>query len=467
MKHVLLALALANLASPLMAVSALAERLASILDASPLTERTHVGVAVADADTGELLFARDARRLFVPASNAKLYTSACALATWGPDHRFATEIALDGRVDAQGVLEGDLILRGGGDPVLRSADLRAMARDVAEVLAVRRVAGDLVVDESLFDPTRKGPGWMWDDDPEAFNMSVSALMLDYNVLTVLSTGAANGVQSLALSPESDYPPIVGATDASTGLRVTRHPFQDVIIAEPAEGGGAPEPISVRLTMHNPARWAGGVFRAMLAEAGVEIAGEVRVVTQPTRVSAELAHESLPLREILTLFNKPSENAIGEMLIHSLAVKAGIVPGSWHAGAEVLSRWLAQEVGLDAGDFRLVDGSGLSRYNLICAEGTVKLLAHMWRHPHRDVFVASLPVAGVDGSLRGRMGGTAAAGRVHAKTGTMGAVSCLSGYVQTAGGRWLAFSILTNGYIGSSGPSAALQDRLCVAMAEDH
>ena len=220
-------------------------------------------------------------------------------------------------------------------------------------------------------------------------------------------------------------------------------------------------------MHDPAQWIAGVLHQMLIDEGIEVEGRPLVETLPPIADPGITHESLPMSEIIALFNKPSENAIGEMLLLNLALEAegAEAPVDFRDGAAQLTEWLTAEAGLDAGDFRLVDGSGLSRYDLICASGTVNLLLHMWRHPDRQVYLDSLPIAGVDGSLRSRMGGTVAEGRVHAKTGTMSGVSCLSGYAETLDGRWLVFSILTNGYIGSSGPSRGLQDRLCVALVE--
>jgi D-alanyl-D-alanine carboxypeptidase/D-alanyl-D-alanine-endopeptidase (penicillin-binding protein 4) len=459
---------LISIVSALPGGPALAGRLAEIISSDPITQRTFVGVQVVDADSGEVLFDRDAQHLFTPASNMKLYTSACALATWGADHGFTTDVGAEGDVGSDGVLRGNLILRGGGDPTLRTEDLQGLARRVHDEMGLRRISGDVVVDESLFDPTRKGPGWMWDDDPDPYNMSLSSIMLDYNVLsvTVAPAAAVGAPPQATLQPPGDYPPISNSalTADDDHLVVTRRPFTDAIEVTGAIAQTA-TPVTRKLTMHDPALWAAGVFRHMLADAGVEVQGDARAVTQPTNVTPRLTLEGRPLAEILSLFNKPSENAIGEMLIHDLAVHDNRVPATWGAGAQIITQWLTGVVGLDPGDFRTVDGSGLSRYDEICPAGTVRLLRHMWQRPDREIYLASLPIASVDGSLRGRMAGTAAAGHVHAKTGTMSGVSCLSGYVETAGGRWLIFSILTNGYIGSSGPSQALQDRLCIAMAQ--
>jgi serine-type D-Ala-D-Ala carboxypeptidase/endopeptidase (penicillin-binding protein 4) len=440
----------------------LTERLGTILDTSPVTDRTFVAIQVADAETGEILFERLPDNLFTPASNVKLYMSACALDTWGPDHTFATHLGVDGDVE-NGVLDGDLILFGDGDPVLTSENLRAMAQRVRIDLGIERITGGVVVNDSRVDPIRKGPGWMWDDDPDVYNMSLASLMLDYNVLTAEALGLGSGEERdpFRLVPSSAYPPVEWRPTPDGSTRITRQPFRDVI---EIHGG---ETTSQRLTMHDPAQWIAGVLHQMLIDEGIDVDGRPLVETLPPVAEPGVSHESLPLSAIIGLFNKPSENAIGEMLLLNLALAAEDAEGpvAWGDGAARLTEWLMGTAGLDAGDFRLVDGSGLSRYDLICASGTVDLLLHMWRHPDRQVYVDSLPIAGVDGSLRSRMGGTAATGRVHAKTGTMSGVSCLSGYAETVGGQWLVFSILTNGYIGSSAPSRDLQDRLCVALVE--
>jgi D-alanyl-D-alanine carboxypeptidase/D-alanyl-D-alanine-endopeptidase (penicillin-binding protein 4) len=428
----------------------LADRLQGILDDSELTDRMVVGMQVADVETGEILFGRMAHNLLTPASNVKLYTSACALETYGPDHRFRTVVALDGEVN-DGVLDGDLILTGDGDPILTSEDLRGIAQRVHDELGIRQIDGGVVVDDSRVAQDRKGPGWMWDDDPGRTNMSIASLMLDYNVLRAT---AANGTPML--EPPSDYPP--AEHHAANGeTSISRWPFRDVI---EVHGDGA---ASAVMGMHDPATWIGHVFTRMLEDAGVDVEDDPLVETDPLELEAALVHESKPMSEILPLFNKPSENAIGEMLILSFASRQGERPATWRTGARAMGTWLTQTAGLTEDDFRLVDGSGLSRYNLICASGAVKLLRHMWQSPNRQVYIDSLPIMGGDGTLGGR-GASLNTGSVHAKTGTMSGVSALSGYVETAQGRWLVFSILTNGFIGSSSPSRALQDRLCAAMA---
>jgi PBP4 family serine-type D-alanyl-D-alanine carboxypeptidase len=441
----------------------LGERLIEVIDGDTATARTFVGVFVTEADTGRELFARFEHRLFTPASNVKLYTSAAALDTWGPDHRFRTELLARGTLSEDGTLNGDLVLVGGGDPVLRSEHLRALAARVPAELGIRAVAGRVVVDDSLYAPRLKGPGWMWDDEPDTYQMSVTALMLDHNVLTV-RLFEHEGRVAARLDPAADMPPIVNAMRDLRAATVTREPFTDVILVRPATGEAPFQPTSVSLTMHQPSPWIASVFTRMLADAGVKVQGN-SVLVGGGEPLGRLAHDSVPLREILALFNKPSENAIGEMLLHNLAVQRGTLPATWTAGEAALRDWLVATVGLEADSFHIVDGSGLSRYSQITPAGTVRLLTHMWNHPQRVAYLESMPVAGVDGTMRSRLVNTPAQARVFAKTGTMGGVSSLSGYVQTTDGKWRIFSILTNGFVGSSRSARDLQDRICVELVQ--
>ncbi|MDK2970554.1 MAG: hypothetical protein PWP23_309 [Candidatus Sumerlaeota bacterium] len=442
----------------------LAERLNETVENDEATSRTFVGMKVLDAETGKVLYARYEKHLFTPASNAKLSTSAASLAIWGPDRTFTTQVVARGRI-LNGVLEGDIVLVGGGDPVLKTADLRALARRVRQEWNVESIAGRVVIDDTLYAPRLKGPGWMWDDNPDTYSMSITSLMLNYNVLTLRLT-EQNGRVAAALDPPSETPPIVNALRGLERPIVTRKPFTDVILVQPDPDGGVFQPSSFDLTMYQPSPWIAGVFTNMLKREGVDVRGTLlRPVDEQSKTI--LIHESPPLSEILALFNKPSENAIGEMLLHNLAIEEGFVPATWSDGARVISHWLTSEAGLEEGSFRVEDGSGLSRYNLITPEGTVRLLHYMWQHPSRVTFVRSLPIAGVDGTLQWRMTDTPAQGRVFAKTGTMSGVSCLSGYAQTQEGDWRIFSICMNGYVGSSAPARQLQDRLCAILVEPH
>jgi len=443
----------------------IAEELQGILDKSPVTRRTSVSVQVMDADSGQVLFDHNSSRLMTPASVMKVYTSAAALAAWGAEHRFTTEVLAAGTMDGD-TLRGDLILRGGGDPVLTSENLRALVRKLRDEVGLKRITGSVYVDGSLFGTRVKGPGWMWDDDPEAFNMSVTALMIDYNVLTLrVQPGAGGKGLAADLLPKASYPPIVLNPDATAKTyTVTRAPFRDVIEVSGAYTLETPSRMQ-GLTMHDPLVWGRSVFEEMLISAGIEVSqpnAQPATTVAPEGATVLATNESKPLSEILALFNKPSENAIGEMLLLNLAVRGGFKAPEWKQGSTVIGQWLQSVPKLEESDFRLEDGSGLSRYNLICASGTVKLLRHVWQRPDREVFCDSLPQSGRDGTLRGRGGAQGA--KVQAKTGTMSGVSCLAGYVRRDDGRNLVFAITCNGFVGSASGARGLQDLLTSAMA---
>ena len=433
-----------------------------------------VGVQILDSASGTELFSLNEHKLFVPASNAKLFSSAAALDVFGPDHTFATQVEFTG-ILAGTTLEGDLILRGGGDPTFTGADMRALAQTVAQ--SVQVVNGDLIVDATLFNSPHKGPGWMWDDEPDPYSMSISALMIDYNAVQVQVT-LENGKPVPRLSLPGPYPPL--SYYAVPGpVTIQRRPFEhgiEVVGTEMPPSGV----VNGSLSVLDPELWAGTVFRALLQENGVRFVDQVEqrslfpettsnpsiVTVAQKRVAGNPLAQTTgkPLGEVIALFNKPSENAIGEMLLHHLDAPTEAEPATWNGGSLALTTWLVESVGIPAEEFRLVDGSGLSRYNMVTPAATTKLLQHMYNHPQGEVYRASLPVGGVDGTLSNRLKELPVGSAVHAKTGTMSGVSSLSGYVKNQEGRWLTFSIQVNGFVGSSAPARELQDTLCRAMA---
>jgi D-alanyl-D-alanine carboxypeptidase/D-alanyl-D-alanine-endopeptidase (penicillin-binding protein 4) len=442
---------------------ALAERLDKILATHRVTERTRVSVYVRDLKTGNILYDRFGRQLFTPASVLKTYTSACALDTFGPDKRWETRLEARGPI-TDGVLHGDLVLVAGGDPMFDNADLAALAARVRSELGITEILGSVGIDTSLFASPLKGPGWMWDDDPDTYNMSISAIMMDYNVLTAKITAPQSETEGATISflPRMKQPFVTLDTTIAKGadpVKVTRAPFTEVFVAEGTIKPGDAE-TSQALTMQHPADWIRQVLLADLQTAGVKVADEGNASAAPSAGSTvkTLTLPSRPLAEMIMRFNKKSENAIGEMLLHQIALAGGTKPATWPGGAAAITKWLQEKPGLSPEDFRIVDGSGLSRYNLICAEGTVKLLSWMAGHKDFDLYKSSFPVYTVtlkDGTK---------AERVFAKPGGMAAVSTLAGYVQTTNGDTLIFAIFANGYLGDNDGVVDLRKKLLDELA---
>jgi D-alanyl-D-alanine carboxypeptidase/D-alanyl-D-alanine-endopeptidase (penicillin-binding protein 4) len=433
----------------------------------------HAGVAllVVSLDRGDTLFAREADRLYTPASNRKLFTAASALHWLGPEHRFTTTLLSTGRIAAD-TLHGDLVLVGTGDPDFAIFDLGALADTMAS--ATRVVTGDVRADDTWFDDVEWGAGWMWDDGPYWEWPYVTALTLEDNVVTVtVRPGSEIGAPVVVdMAPPTGYVTLnVSATTAAPGatteLVIDRHwdPKENVIDITGALALDA-EAVTARRTVEEPALYAATVLLELLEARGVEVLGAARRGPLEGEAADTVAgHSSGPLAGSIRNFLKVSDNLTGELLVKAVGAAVSGPPGTYEKGLAAERAFLAGEVGVDTTAQRLADGSGVSRYNLVTARQIVALLAYM---PSRsDLFPAyldALPVAGVDGTLEERMRGTAAAGRARAKTGTLNGVTALSGYVPSAEGERLAFSMMVEFYAGSAAPRRAVQDSIVAALA---
>lgn len=439
--------------------------------AHPSLDHTGVALLVVSLDRGDTLFAREDDRLYTPASNRKLFTAASALHWLGPEHRFTTALLSAGRMSGD-TLQGDLVLVGSGDPDLTARDLAALADTLAS--AARVVTGDVRADDSRFDDVEWGAGWMWDDGPYWEWPYITALTVADNVVTVtVRPGAEVGAPvAIAVDPPNRYVTLnVSATTAAAGapaeLVIDRHwdPKENVIDVTGTLALDA-EPVTARRTVEEPALYAATLLLELLEARGVEVLGIARHgPLEAAAADTVAAHASGPLAASIRNFLKVSDNLTGELLVKAVGAAVSGPPGSYETGLAAERAFLASEVGIDTTAQRLADGSGVSRYNLVTARQIVALLAYM---PTRtDLFPAyldALPVAGVDGTLEERMRGTAAEGRVRAKTGTLNGVTALSGYVPSADGERLAFSLMVEFYTGSAAPRRAVQDSIVAALA---
>ncbi|WP_106252042.1 D-alanyl-D-alanine carboxypeptidase/D-alanyl-D-alanine endopeptidase [Allonocardiopsis opalescens] len=448
--------------------------LAAIL-ADPALAAARAGVLVRSAETGEVLYDNDASSGYVPASNEKLLIAAAALDVLGPDHTFTTS-ALAESAPRRGRVE-DLYLVGTGDPSTDAAAYGELAAQVAEA-GVRRVTGDVVADDSWFDSVRLGTDWAWDDEPYYYSAQISALTvaanddLDTGAITVVAEpGAAAGEPArVGTDPATDYVTVTGevatgAPGSAPSLSVTReHGTNTVSVSGSVPAGGSAA--TGLASVWEPTGYAAELFADALAEHGVRVDGEVRRGTAPEGTAELAVRESAPLSELLPYFMKLSNNGHAEILVKAMGREVS-GEGSWPAGLAA-TRAALERIGMPVTPLQLRDGSGLSRANLVSPEQITELLIAIDAQPWAEHLHASLPVAGeadrmVGGTLRNRMRGTAAAGNVTAKTGTLTSVSALSGYVTSADGERLVFSVLNNNHIGFT--PTAIQDAIAVRLAE--
>ncbi len=439
----------------------LPQALDTLLDDHPATKRTTITLKVVDLETGEVLYDRGGDRLLIPASNLKIYTASAALDLLGPDYLWGTSVLAAGNIK-RGTSSDDLVIGGTGDPMLDTAQLADLADKLIKEHKLKRVRGQVRVTANprWNGVPLKGPGWMWDDDPDYYNMSIRSVMLNFNTLDVVATPSSNGV-SVSLDPATSWPPVVVApsTDPEDkGISFERESFEETIrVTGTLEPGS--DPVRETITMHDPDLWVASVFTQMLLDRGVEFKENTDTPSDRQKSAFYtrllITQHGKDLAEALKHFLKVSENAVGEMVLLKLAETQSMEDVSWPAGAKVITYWLINTAGLEEGSFRLVDGSGLSRYNLISADSSVKLLAFMKTHKHFAPFFEGLPIYKVELPEGETWGGESLTGydpeRVFAKPGGMSGVSTISGYIKTLDGRWLAFSLLGNGYIGSSKP----------------
>lgn len=432
----------------------------------------HVGVSVVDIASGETLYARDANKLFTPASLVKLTTSGAALSLLGAQKRFTTRLLADGATDG-GLVRGALYLRGEGDPSLSVADLDALAKDLHDQ-GVKTIAGDLVADTSYFQPESPvPPGWVWDDLSEDYGAPASALSVSHNMAAVtVWPGASVGAPArVVVRPMTHYievrsrvtTPALG-TLPHIALTV-QHPsaWKEVWEVTGAMPPDAPALEEVRV-IAEPARMAAVAMKEALERQGIQLHGHLRLGTAPASARAIVSHQSPMLGDLIRTMNKESDNLFAETMLLHLGVRGQGAPGTREKGVRTLKAFL-ERLGWSKADFRLEDGSGLSRYDALTPGQLTALLCAMPAEALAyPAYLISLPVAGVDGTLAARLGDPAIRGRMRAKTGSMSSVSNLAGYLTTDSGRTVAVAVMVNGFMGTTARAREMQDALVQAIA---
>ncbi len=482
-------LSLAASAASRKAPASLKKQIETLL-AQPDLTRGFLGVQIVALQTGKPVYSLNAEKMFTPASNTKLFTTAAALALIGPEYKFRTTVETNGALDKYGRLTGDLLLVGRGDPNLsgrqlpynlhtqRDADSVRVLEKLADELVqkgVKYVDGDVVADDSYFAFERYGEGWSQDDLVWPDGAPVSALTVNDNVIFVqILPGARAGDKAfVSVTPFADYYTIDNrllTTPSGSGRKIyiNREPGSTTLTlwgTMPMDDGGVNEGLAIE----DPAEFAANLFRHLLEVRGIAVYGKQRTrhtdlaslstftsvviassrggdehsVTSPGGPLVLAEYQSPPLSEDVQVINKVSQNLHAEILLRLLGREKG-TGGTVQAGLEVLRGFL-NNAGIPADDYVFYDGSGLSRQNLVTPRAVVDLLLYAATQPWGKEFHDSLPVAGVDGSLADRFKDLVPQAHVYAKTGSLGGVKTLSGYAVTAKGEVLAFSILANNY----------------------
>ncbi len=455
-----------------------------------------VGIKVASLETGKVLFEQNANKLLSPASNMKLYTVAAALDRLSPDYHFVTSVYAPAKPDAAGTIHGNLTIYGRGDPSIsarfNNGDYFKAVDDLAARIAaagVKRVEGDLIGDETYFSGPAYGSGWQWEDLQWGFGAEVSALSINDNLVNLSVKSGPRVGAAATVSTEPPDPLLTINNRVTTAARGSKRNLlvHRGLTANVVEVNGSmaidDAGFSGRLAVTQPALLFAYMLRSSLAKKGVVVSGKTRASAPslfmvPANAAAmnaglvELANlQSPPFSVIAAQTLKPSQNLYTELILRTLGNVSGptgsstpdVERTSESAGLEVVRTFL-REAGVDATSLSLSDGSGLSRDDMVTAEATLQLLTYMRRHRYATAFREALPIAGVDGTIRNRMKGTPAQNNLRAKTGELQSASSLSGFVTTAAGEELVFSIMVNNFSNGVNPPSLCIDPIAVLLA---
>jgi len=439
----------------------LRERIRKFVNSAPTWKKPKVGIYVAVLKTGDPIYSKNGNLPMVPASNMKIMTSAAALALLGPTFQFETSL-WGGNIDKEtGRMEGNLYLRGTGDPTFMepftNSPTKVFTR-MAKVLkkrGVKVIEGDVVGDDSAFDREFLGRGWKPRYLLYDYAAPAGALSINGNTVRLV---IKNG--KIKMIPNNGHIQLIPKKRKSRGgVYVKRKLGTDKVYIY----GNSSRSVYRNLTINNPSKFTTSAFARILKKHGIKIAGKVRLIGSQDNDYMNETHKicyhlSVPLEKIVKEINKESDNICAQHVFKAIGYYAK-GKGSCNYSNEAIREFL-KNGGVNPSGLIMADGSGLSEYNRVTPRQLCETLAYMYGHPHGKTFFKSLPIAGRDGTLKYRMSGM----KVNAKTGSLRGHIALSGYVRTKAKQALVFSIMTNYHSYSSGAIRHNENRLLKIIA---
>ena len=426
-----------------------------------------VSIQVEDLTANKTLYKKNEKFLLRPASNMKILTSAAGLLYLTPDYEFSTDLYYDGYI-SNDTLYGNIYVVGGCDPDFVTQDLYPFVNSI-KALNVSVINGNIYGDVSFKDSLYWGKGWMWDDDPSFDAPHLSALNINDNCVEVMVQQSEYiDKPTVTLIPGTNYLTVKNEStfDGDGKFEITRSWIDkknEVVVK-------GKFPISSRyakdfVNVLNPEKYFLTLFSEILDSNNIKASGTIEIKNLPQETNLLYSFKRKYL-DIIENLNKTSDNLSAEMTLYALANKYSGQQATADSGVQFINL-LIDTIGLNHKDYRLVDGSGVSHYNNVSSELLVNILKYIYdKQPELyEILYNSFPIAGIDGTLENRMLKTAAANNVHAKTGTLTGVSCISGYLTTKKNNTIAFSIMMQNYVGSSSKAKEFQDQICRILAE--
>lgn len=424
-----------------------------------------VGVYVKSMKYGDSLYSKNINQPLVPASTLKVLTAEAALIFLGPEYRFSTQLLTDAKTVKDGILQGNLYVVLGGDPSLTYFDLSELVMTLNSE-QIQAVSGNVYIDNTAYDQRFYGPDWKLDYKGNCWAAPISASIINRNCLSfkVTSSSAGRSAQ-VVTSPRYFYPTIKNSVMTksygarSCSVRLSSDANSMIAIEGCIPAGRA---FGISYVVTDIPEYNRTLFKSLLIRTGIHVYGSVTFGSAPENLSLIGSHASKPLRLLINDMLKKSDNIIAGAIFKKLGQLYTHQPGSWENGGYAVSQILSKHAGMGTSKLRILDGSGLSPSNLTTPAQMMQVLNFAYHHyPTSYEFISSLPIAGVDGTLKYRMGNIAR--KVRAKTGTISGVVSLAGYVESADKEPLAFVIMINGNKGLGWRYKAMEDKILLLL----
>lgn len=443
----------------------------------PAFSNSEWGVVIQSLETGEYFYKRNENKLFVPASDSKLFTTAAGLYLLGPEYRFSTNVYMTGYIDGS-ILEGDLVIEGRGDPTISGRFYNNKMFKVYEdwadsltALGIDEISGNIIGYDDDFDDIAWGKGWRWDLESYWYEAPSGAISFNDNVVNLTIKTDNKNQPIISIMPDVNYIVVnndvqVVDSDSLSNIDVYREQGTNLVNVFGTIHIG--DSVQTYVTINNPTQYAMVVLKKVLMDKGIQVKGypvDIDAAVAPVslnQIRKLFTYYSQPLKEIIKVINKNSENFFAEQLLKTIGLEEKNF-GSIEDGVDAMQLVL-QEMGINPDDLLIVDGSGLSRLNLATPKQLVTVLNYMYKSQYFIPFFNSLPIAGVDGTLGTRMKNTKAENKVRAKSGFLDAARSLSGYAYTGDNELVAFSIIANNFLVPYKLVDNLQDLVCIRLA---
>lgn len=450
--------------APIIGAYALRDELSGIIDTH--LSNADVGVYVKSMKHGDVLYEYNIYEPMTPASTMKVITAEAALLYLGPTYRFTTQLLTDATGIKSGVLQGNLYIVLSGDPSLKYEDLAGLMASL-QSHGVSAIRGNVYIDSTAYDQRFYGPGWHWDDKNYCYAAPIGASIIDHNCIPfkVAPSSVTGGKATVVKSSKYFLPGIRNSvvTKSTRGCGLKLSTSSNSIIDLDGCMRKGRSGLGLTYVVADIPEYNRALFKSLLKQMDIDVYGNVTFGTASKTLSLMGKHESEPLRDLVKKMLKKSDNIIAGAVFKKLGQLYTGKPGSWENGSVAVANILSNKIGMSKSGLRLLDGSGLSPDNLASPSQLMQVLEYAFRHDHISTdFITSLPISGVDGTLKHRLANIAR--RVRAKTGTISGVASLAGYVMTVDKEPLAFVIMINGAKAYGWQYKATEDKIATALS---